>query len=197
MAKEAKPEAAAETAGAPRKSKKLLIIVAAALVLILLIGGGAAYFLLKGNAAEEGEDGEVATEHAAAPAKKKDKDGKEMAPVYVALDQFTVNLAPADVRKTGPVYDLPLLLAVLAASLAPQGSAAGVAVSVGVLAALHGSSLAGAGRVLVVVSLIAGISLMRHLRGGQGQGCDHCHCRCHCVRSARQAGRSDRMGIRG
>ena len=29
---------------------------------------------------------------------------------------ITVNLAPADVRKTGPVYDLPLLLAVLAAS---------------------------------------------------------------------------------
>ena len=30
--------------------------------------------------------------------------------------RVTVNLAPADVRKTGPVYDLPLLLAVLAAS---------------------------------------------------------------------------------
>ena len=29
---------------------------------------------------------------------------------------ITVNLAPADVRKTGPVYDLPLLLAVLTAS---------------------------------------------------------------------------------
>ena len=30
--------------------------------------------------------------------------------------RVTVNLAPADVRKTGPVYDLPLLLAVLAAA---------------------------------------------------------------------------------
>ena len=30
--------------------------------------------------------------------------------------RITINLAPADVRKTGPVYDLPLLLAVLAAS---------------------------------------------------------------------------------
>ena len=30
--------------------------------------------------------------------------------------RVTVNLAPADVRKTGPVYDLPLLLAVLASS---------------------------------------------------------------------------------
>ena len=28
--------------------------------------------------------------------------------------RITINLAPADVRKTGPVYDLPLLLAVLA-----------------------------------------------------------------------------------
>ncbi len=30
--------------------------------------------------------------------------------------RITVNLAPADVRKTGPVYDLPLLLALLTAS---------------------------------------------------------------------------------
>ena len=30
--------------------------------------------------------------------------------------RITINLAPADVRKTGPVYDLPLLLAVLASS---------------------------------------------------------------------------------
>ena len=29
---------------------------------------------------------------------------------------ITVNLAPADIRKSGPVYDLPLLLAVLASS---------------------------------------------------------------------------------
>ena len=30
--------------------------------------------------------------------------------------RITINLAPADVRKTGPVYDLPLLLALLAAA---------------------------------------------------------------------------------
>ncbi len=37
--------------------------------------------------------------------------------------RITINLAPASVRKTGPVYDLPLLLAVLAASgqLDPPG----------------------------------------------------------------------------
>ena len=32
------------------------------------------------------------------------------------VSRITVNLAPADVRKTGPVYDLPILLALLAAS---------------------------------------------------------------------------------
>ena len=31
------------------------------------------------------------------------------------MSRITVNLAPADVRKTGPVYDLPVLLAILAA----------------------------------------------------------------------------------
>lgn len=32
------------------------------------------------------------------------------------VSRITVNLAPADIKKTGPVYDLPLLLGVLAAS---------------------------------------------------------------------------------
>ena len=32
------------------------------------------------------------------------------------VSRITVNLAPADIRKTGPVYDLPLLLGLLAAS---------------------------------------------------------------------------------
>ncbi|MEI7611311.1 MAG: flagellar basal body-associated FliL family protein [Betaproteobacteria bacterium] len=93
MAKEAKPEAETADAGTtpPKKSMKLLIIVAAALVLILAIGGGAAYFLMKGHADPDGEDGEVATEKAKADKKK---GGKEVAPVYVALEAFTVNLVP-------------------------------------------------------------------------------------------------------
>lgn len=94
MAKEAKPEAAADTAGAPRKSKKLLIIVGAAVLVLLLAGGGAAYFLLKGHPAEEGADGEEVSETTKTTKKKDSKDGKEAAPVYVALDQFTVNLVP-------------------------------------------------------------------------------------------------------
>ena len=43
------------------------------------------------------------------------------------VSRITVNLAPADVRKTGPVYDLPVLLALLGASgqlpALPEGSA--------------------------------------------------------------------------
>lgn len=94
MAKVAKPEVAAETAGAPRKSKKMLIIIAAAVLVLVLAGGGAAYFFLKGQGSTEGADGEDVSE-TAKPAKKKDsKDGKEAAPVYVALDPFTVNLVP-------------------------------------------------------------------------------------------------------
>lgn len=93
MAKEAKPEADNVEGGAPppKKSMKLLIIVAAALVLLLAIGGGAAYFLMKGDADQEGEEGEVATEKAK---NDKKKGGKEIPPVYVALEAFTVNLVP-------------------------------------------------------------------------------------------------------
>ena len=47
---------------------------------------------------------------------------------------ITVNLAPADIRKSGPVYDLPLLLAVLASSgqmEEPPADAASAAFSAG------------------------------------------------------------------
>ncbi len=90
MAKEAKPEAEAKEATAPKKSKKLLIIIVITLLLLLLIGGAAAFFLMTGGDPEEGgAEGEVATEKA--PAKK--KESKEAAvPVFVAMDTFTVNL---------------------------------------------------------------------------------------------------------
>ncbi len=90
MAKEAKAAEETESAAPPKKGKKLLIIIVLAVVLILGVGGGAAFFLLKGNAHPEGEEGEVAAESA----KKKDKGGKEVPPVYMALDAFTVNLIP-------------------------------------------------------------------------------------------------------
>lgn len=92
MAKEAKPEAeSSEGAAPPKKSKKLLIIIIAALVVVLVIAGGVTFMLMKSHGGEDGEEGEVATEKAKADKKK---GGKEVAPVYVALDAFTVNLIP-------------------------------------------------------------------------------------------------------
>lgn len=90
MAKEAKPEAESAESAPPKKSKKLLVIIAAALVLVLLIGGAAAFFLMKSHP-KEGEEGETATETTQTDKKK---GAKEVAPVYVALDPFTVNLVP-------------------------------------------------------------------------------------------------------
>ena len=89
MATEAKAKDS-DTEGAvkPKGSKKMLIIILAAVVLLAVIGGGAAYFLMKHDGGDEGEEDEVATE------KDKKKAGKEVMPVYVAMDAFTVNLAP-------------------------------------------------------------------------------------------------------
>ena len=91
MAKDAKPAPENVEIVAPKKSKKMLILIAAALVLILIIGGGAAFFLLRSHPAAEGEDPEATAETSKAVKKK---GAKEVAPVYVALDAFTVNLVP-------------------------------------------------------------------------------------------------------
>lgn len=107
MAKDAKQEAAA-TEAAPKKSKKLLIIIVAAVVLVLAIGGAAAFFLLKSDHNAEEGDEEVVTEKA----QTKKKDSKEAAPVYVALDAFTVNLVP----ETGDQF-LQLIVSVEVADL--------------------------------------------------------------------------------
>lgn len=109
MAKEAKPEAEVVEAAPPKKSKKMLVIVAAALVLILTIGGATTYFLMKSRGANEGEDGEVVSEKAKSDKKK---GGKEIAPVYVALEAFTVNLVP----ETGDQF-LQLVISVEVADL--------------------------------------------------------------------------------
>ena len=90
MAKEAKPEAEVAEATPPKKkSKKLLIIIAIVVVLVLVIGGAAAFLLLKARSAHDGEDGATSAEM-----EKSGKKGKEVIPVYVALDAFTVNLVP-------------------------------------------------------------------------------------------------------
>jgi len=86
MAKaEAKP--AAEGEQAPKKKGKLLIIIIAAVVLLGALGAGAFFMLGSSN---HDEDEEVAAD---APKAKK-KGGKESPPVYVALENFTVNLVP-------------------------------------------------------------------------------------------------------
>ena len=90
MAKDAKPEAEGAVA-APKKSKKLLIIIVAALVLVLALGGGGFMVWKKMHPADEEEDAEVST---VKPKTEKKKGAKEMGPIYVALDQFTVNLVP-------------------------------------------------------------------------------------------------------
>ena len=112
MAKDAKPDAPSAEAAPPKKSKKMLVIVAAALVLILAIGGGAAFFLMKSHSAEDGEEGEAVTEKAK---DGKKKDAKEAAPVYVALDAFTVNLTP-ETPEAGSQF-LQLVISVEAADL--------------------------------------------------------------------------------
>jgi len=109
MAKEAKPEIPAADVAPPRKSKKLLIIIAAALVVVLALGGTAAFFLMKKHGPEEGDDAEAVTESAKASKKK----GKEVLPVYVALDAFTVNLVP----ESGEQF-LQLILSVEVADIA-------------------------------------------------------------------------------
>ena len=43
-------------------------------------------------------------------------DRSQPASYQFPLRRITVNLAPADVRKEGPVYDLPIAVAILVAS---------------------------------------------------------------------------------
>ena len=53
------------------------------------------------------------------------------------LRRITVNLAPADLRKAGPAYDLPIAIAILLASeqVAPLSAPAGVGAAVDVTGA--------------------------------------------------------------
>jgi flagellar FliL protein len=90
--KDSKPAGEGAEPAPAKSSKKLLIIIIAAVVLVLGLGGAAAFMLLKSNPEHDEEDGEVAVEKAK-PSKKKKVD-RGAAPIYVALDAFTVNLVP-------------------------------------------------------------------------------------------------------
>jgi flagellar protein FliL len=86
--------AAAVEGAAPAKSgkKKLLIVLVAVLVLLAAAGGGLVFWLkARAHAAAEAEDGE--TTAVAAEGKSVVKRDPKAVPVFVPLDNFTVNLA--------------------------------------------------------------------------------------------------------
>ncbi len=68
-----------EISAAPKKSKKKLLLLGA--ILILLLGGGGAAWYIVGSSG-------------GAPASEKPEPPKP--PVYLPMDQFTVNLQPGD-----------------------------------------------------------------------------------------------------
>ncbi|WP_296949244.1 flagellar basal body-associated protein FliL [uncultured Massilia sp.] len=86
MKADPKAEAAAPAAGGKGK----LLIIVGALVAVLAAGGGGAWYFLHGSAdAGATEEEAPKKEHS----KKKKKD-KEVAPEYIAIEPFTVNLQP-------------------------------------------------------------------------------------------------------
>lgn len=86
---------------APKKGPKKLIMIIVAVVLLVVVGGGAALFLMKKNAAhaEDGEDGEAETSHAAKEAPKPKHDSHGAPPAFVPLDPFIVNLADRETER--------------------------------------------------------------------------------------------------
>ena len=78
MAQDPTPVDAEEVVPA-KSSKKIIIIIVAAILLLAGIGGGAWFFM----------------QHKATDTKKEEKTAeKAVAPVFVTLDAFTVNLQP-------------------------------------------------------------------------------------------------------
>jgi flagellar protein FliL len=77
-------------AAAPKKSKKKMMIFALAGLLVLGGGGAGAWVFMKGHATDD----EAHEEPTAAKKKKKKKVDPSKPPVFLAMDQFTVNLQP-------------------------------------------------------------------------------------------------------
>ena len=88
----------------PAKGKKKLIVILASVgLLVVLAGGGAAVFVMKQRAAaaaaeETAEEGVAAAPHGAA-----EKDSHRVAPTFVPLDPFVVNLADKDAERYAQV----------------------------------------------------------------------------------------------
>ena len=85
--------AAAAEAPAPAKGKKKLIIIVAAAAVLVLGGGGVAMMMMKKSAAAADEAGDAEGGKKPAPVKAAVKFDPKMAPTFVPLDAFTVNLA--------------------------------------------------------------------------------------------------------
>ena len=82
-----KAPAAADAGATSGGGKKKLMIIVVALILAIGLGGGAAWFFTRST-----DD----TEHAADSGKKKKKKEASGPPVYVPVEQFTVNLQPEE-----------------------------------------------------------------------------------------------------
>lgn len=78
--------------------KKLIVVLVAALLLLAAVGGGAVFWLKsRAHAQQEAEDAEAGGEVAHAKAAPK-RDPKAV-PVFVPLDNFTVNLADREAER--------------------------------------------------------------------------------------------------
>ena len=88
----------------PAKGKKKLIVILASVgLLVVLAGGGAAVLVMKQRAAaaaaeEAADEGVAAAPHGAA-----EKDSHRVAPTFVPLDPFVVNLADKDAERYAQV----------------------------------------------------------------------------------------------
>ena len=92
--------AAAVDGAAPAKTgKKKLIIVLALALLVAAAAGGGLLFWLKAKQAAHAEDDEPGTESVADGTKAAPQRDPKVVPVFVALDNFTVNLADRDTER--------------------------------------------------------------------------------------------------
>ena len=92
--------AAAVDGAAPAKTgKKKLILLLALVLLVAAAGGGGLLFWLKARQAAHTEDDEAEVQASAGGTKTSHQRDPKLVPVFVALDNFTVNLADRDAER--------------------------------------------------------------------------------------------------
>jgi flagellar FliL protein len=93
--------AATVDGAAPAKAgkKKLIILLALLLVLLAAAGGGVVFWLKAKAHAAQAENDDPAAEASADDAKAAPKRDPKAVPVFVALENFTVNLADRDTER--------------------------------------------------------------------------------------------------